>query len=378
MYLIGKSLISLMVLVNSAEPSTVRTNEMGAVGLAATPQENTASNSQQQEPAAQKSDGMQSLPAMESTTSMRLLIMDVVDKGLVDKKLYPLVQKAIQEQAKIAFTGETVALTDIRAQLDAAARKQLLGCDTEGCMVNVADQVDAQRVLGGNLAQVGDEILMTLIVVDTANGARLGEAQKKVSKQSELLSFSAKQLVAEALGAKFVAHTVPVLIDVSAENTEVSVSIDGAIVGQAPIVAYVTPGSHQVEIESAGYSTYKTKIQVTADAPVYLNPELQQSGITLWPATVLFWGGSMTLGVAGLAAGLLAQDLYAGNVPLFPVDEKTSYLHASPVSTPDLSQKEQQIIQLMWTANILYGSATLMGVAGAAVMTTDVVLSAME
>lgn len=71
---------------------------------------------------------------------------------------------------------EVVGAGDVRAILDVEAARAAIGCDTESCAQEIADALDADQLLAGQLGHIGDIWLLTLTRTDQATMQVLSRA----------------------------------------------------------------------------------------------------------------------------------------------------------------------------------------------------------
>lgn len=79
---------------------------------------------------------------------------------------------------------EVVGAGDVRAILDVEAAKAAIGCDTESCANEIADALDADQLLAGQVGHIGDVWLMTLTRTDKATMQVLSRASIEVHTTS--------------------------------------------------------------------------------------------------------------------------------------------------------------------------------------------------
>jgi len=314
-------------------------------------------------------------PPREVTPSERLLVLDVVDKG-AGEEIATAVSGAVQGQATKSFPGETVIPDQITASLDASAQQVLLGCDAEGCMANIGRRIEATRVLSASVAKVGDDVLIAVLVVDPRDAKRIAYEQRKVAPHKDLYFYAARQLVALALTGRSVDPTVPVRIALSPSVDDAQVLVDGRDVGAPPITLQLDPGTHEIQVKASGYSTWRSSVTVEEATPLDVGVTLTSERITLWPVALTLGVASTLFLAGGVIAGVIAQDMYNGSVPLGPIDPWTvenSYEHTSPVSSADLAAKEQAIRGTALAADALYVTGGVVVVLAAVVLTADLV-----
>jgi hypothetical protein len=303
----------------------------------------------------------------------RLLVLELIDKGAGPGAVGALSQ-AIAGQALASFQGAVVTPQQIRSTLEAGALQALAGCDTDKCMVDLGETVEADRVLGGNVARVADDLIVTLVLVEPRSGARLGELQRKVPDYQDLSFYAARNMAGELLTGSKLDDKVPVRL--SSEPPGAVVFLDGEKVGLTPVIVSVLPGQHDVLIRADGYTDWRLSLVVEGGTPAAVDARLSSPPLRLWPAAAAM-GGVAVLGAGGaLTAGLVAINRYDGSYALLTPDEDkaASYYFVSPVDSPALKQKEQTVTQLATAANILWAVGASAGIVAAGLLAADIAL----
>ncbi len=97
---------------------------------------------------------------------------------------------------------EVVGAADIGALLDVEAAKAAMGCDTESCTNEIADALNAEQLLAGQVGRIGDVWLLTMTRTETRTMKVLARvsAEAHGDAPSALLPLI-PDVVDEALGA---------------------------------------------------------------------------------------------------------------------------------------------------------------------------------
>ncbi len=340
-------------------------------------------------PAAQSPTASQPVapaPAMTETPALtpqkpRLLVIDLVDKG-AGSDIVGAVNQAIAGQAVASFAlGDVVTTQQLRVALDAASTQALLGCETERCMTDVGKSAEATTILGGSVARVGDDVLLTLLAVNAKDGSRVGQQQRKVPINRDLYYYAARQLTALLLTGHAADPRVPVIIKL-ADNDGGSASfvVDGKeVITGAQATVSLDPGSHEIRIRKSGKAEWKTVVSVQEATPVELVADLVDDTVALWPLAV---GTGATAGLAGLGflyLGGWAANGYDGTfagVPGYTTTKAESYKHKTPVDSKQLGDKQQDVTLKALGANILIGTAGVLAVVTVALVAADIIFSA--
>jgi hypothetical protein len=315
---------------------------------------------------------------LPAPTKPRLLVMDLVDKG-AGAEVANAVNQAIQGQAVQSHLGETVTSTQIKIALDAAANQAMVGCESEACMTDIGKTVEASIILGGSIAKVGDDFLITLLTVNPRDGSRLQQAQRKVPSNRELYYYAARQLTSLVLTGRAVDPRVPVVIKVAEGDGDATFIVDGKeIATGATTTVQLDPGSHEVRVRKSGKAEWKTLLSVEEATPQQVTANLVDDRIELWPVAIATGGATVVAGALALGFGLAAQDTFDGTIdlPLYDRVPASSYSKKEPINSQELFSLQQEVERNALAANILYVSAGVLAVATAGLITTDLVLGA--
>src|SRR5690606_23779556 len=147
----------------------------------------------------------------------------------------------------------------------------LSGCDAEGCMRRLAEAVEADLVFGGSAALLGGDVVITVVLVNAARGERLGEAQREAPAPPGLARSATRALTAKAFRVPALGEPVPVLLESTPEGARAFV--DGNAVGNTPVLAPLTPGSHELTFRADGHDDQKLVVTVEDGAPLVLRAE---------------------------------------------------------------------------------------------------------
>jgi hypothetical protein len=338
--------------------------------------------------------------------------MDLTDKG-AGPDITNAINQSVQGQAVQSHQGETITATQIKILLDTQANQQLTGCDTELCMTDIGKLIEAYVILGGNVAKVGDDVVITLLTVNPVDGKRIAQEQRKTPLNRDLYYYAAQQLTSVILTGKSTDARVPVVVtfkNKDAADVTGTLIVDGQVVATAATAKLdLDPGQHELIFQAEGYNDWKSVLDVQDGTPLQINATLVQTRIYLWPGAIGTGAIAVGLATASLIMFDYARDLYDGSGTLdwkakddkgveTAYDANNSYLNIKPTNSADLCQRELEISfytgragregeasgaqnecgvangpgLATWTAI----GAGVFAAATAALVTTDVVLSA--
>jgi hypothetical protein len=314
-------------------------------------------------------------PLVTSTSGPKLLVLDLADVG-AGADTATSISSAVGAQAIKSYAGTVVTSQQLALALDAAGMQALMGCAAEKCMTDIAREVEAERVLGGSVAKVGDDLLITLLVVEVATGRRIASEQRKVPLYKEMYYYAAKELTAYALTGRATTDLVPMRVE--ATETDARVLVDGVDRGTAPMTFTIDPGNHEIRVESDGFASWRTMVLVEEGQPVLVHAELVADAFPLWPVALAVAGMSVLTASGAMGAGLFALELYDGSITGTPEALARSYKYGSPVDSLTLAERKVTVQGWQLAANVMWGVAGVLLVSAVLIETADVVLWAME
>jgi hypothetical protein len=130
----------------------------------------------------------------------RIVVPEVAVSGTtqdVGNVVTELVLEALLNRHCIRALGPS----DLRDMLDTEKQKQLLGCDKESCMAQIAGAMGAERLISGLVGKLGDTHVVTLKLIDTRSAEVSARATRKFQKIDEVPD-AIGPLVDELLGAQ--------------------------------------------------------------------------------------------------------------------------------------------------------------------------------
>jgi hypothetical protein len=347
--------------------------------------------------------------ALPPKAAPRLFVIDIADKG-AGGEVAAAINQAVQDQAVKSHAGETITAMQVRILLSAQAQQQLVGCDSELCMTDVGRVIAADRIVGGNVVRVGDDLLLTLIAVDPVDGKRIAQQQRKVPLNRDLYYYAARQLMSLLLTGKAADPRVPVVVAAVDHNggaAEVAVIVDGKQVATASShQVELEPGQHELILKRDGFVDWKSVVDVVEATPLQVNAKLVPARTTLWPAAIATGVVAIGLATTSLLMADYALDRYSGDGLLpwagkdkagKPVEYRpeNAYKNVVPTNSADLCQRELEIGLYTGRAadgedfgaqnacgvaagpglvHYVGGTAALFGIATGALITADLVL----
>lgn len=218
-----------------------------------------------------------------------LAVFDIEDRGAgktVGSNLTEIVTRALGDLGVF----RVIARAEVVNMLQLAQEQQLLGCArNDQCASELGGALGAQYLVTGSVAKVGEHLLLTLTLADTAAGTVIAREQRDIADARFLLSeteSTAKLLVRGLLaGAQgFAAFRV------SEEGADVE--LDGKVIGVTPMGSYaLASGPHRVRVLKTGFVAWSQDIMVQKNQTTLVNASLIPSAdfIAAYEARARSW-----------------------------------------------------------------------------------------
>lgn len=200
-----------------------------------------------------------------------------------------------------------LGMNDIKSLLEAEAAKQLLDCNAQSCLAELAGAVDADRVVYGSVEKIGRGYFLIVSEIDARTIKPVARAQRRLLDPSpDRLTTEVPSIVDELLrGGSATAETGVLIVTA---DSQVEIVVEGRGYGGAPAVIEDAPvgdvtvvlfyREQQLTVSAPVYPARVTTVSASLDALVGdVSPEEAEEALSnsLWAA-----GG----GGAGLAGSI--------------------------------------------------------------------------
>lgn len=125
-------------------------------------------------------------PSAPAPVDRSVLVMSLEAKTGVAKDMAELLSENLATEVRQArvFT-RVVTLAEIEAAVGLEQRKQLMNCNTQSCMAEIAASMQVRYLISGNLGKLGASYVMNLKLIEATSGVALASASPRVSGNSE-------------------------------------------------------------------------------------------------------------------------------------------------------------------------------------------------
>jgi hypothetical protein len=111
------------------------------------------------------------LPAQDEGNSrpIRIAVYNLDGSGVEDRVLRVAEASLLAEVRKLQRCS-AISMDEVRTLLDFEAEKQMVGCEEDSCLAEIAEALGADALIVGGAARVGDQVTVSLkrVALDTA------------------------------------------------------------------------------------------------------------------------------------------------------------------------------------------------------------------
>jgi hypothetical protein len=202
---------------------------------------------------------------------MRTVILGITARRGVDD---PKLAAALTDVVQGVYAGDVrrivIGRDDITRVLQLEADKQQMGCDSDKCLAEVGQALDAQRIVSGSLDKIGDGYLVTLSEIDAKSLEPVGRAQDRAKNDEnalvDVVTRLAKELVQQS-GANTMAHGVvgnAGSVEIETDPRGAKITLSGTEMGLTPTkIDNLATGTQKLRLVRDDYEP------VDVDVPIF-------------------------------------------------------------------------------------------------------------
>jgi hypothetical protein len=224
-------------------------------------------------PAAAANAAEPATPAKPADDRLRTVILGVQGRrGVDDKQLAAALTDVVQG----IYAGDTrrivIGRDDIMRVLDLEAEKQSLGCDSDKCLAEVGQALDAARIVTGSLDKLGDGYMVTMTEIDARSLEAIGRVQERVPIDENKLVDAVTRLAGElvkqastmAAGSTVRGFASAGSLEIETDPRGAKIVLAGNELGQSPTkIDNLAAGTQRLRLVRDDYEP------VEVDVPIY-------------------------------------------------------------------------------------------------------------
>ncbi len=216
-----------------------------------------------------------------TTASLRTVVLgiaarrDVADTHLADALSDVVLDVYAKDRARSAIGRD-----DIRRVLDLQADRATLGCDSDKCLAEIAQALDAKRIVTGSIDKLAGGYLVTLNELDATSFVAVARGQKQLPLDEALLVAGVRALAEDLLAQSPLGAAGGVVanagsIDVVTDPRGASVEIGGIAMGKSPTRAdNLAVGMQRVRLLRDDYDTVTVEVPVLPVGTTVVNAQM--------------------------------------------------------------------------------------------------------
>lgn len=106
-------------------------------------------------------------------------VMPVAANEIVSEKSASLLTETLAAELRHQSGAEVITPRDLGNALSLEKQKQVLGCQTDSCMAEIAGAAGADHLVVGEVAQLGESLLVQLRLLDARQGKVVAQARRR-------------------------------------------------------------------------------------------------------------------------------------------------------------------------------------------------------
>lgn len=201
---------------------------------------------------------------------LRTVILGLVPRrGVDDKQLAHALSDVVQGVYAADARRIVIGRDDIARVLELEAEKQAIGCDSDKCLAEVGQALDAQRLVTGSIDKLGDGFMVTMAEIDAKTLEPVGRVQERVANDENALVDAVTRLATDLLQRGGAGAATRVFgnsgsIDIETDPRGARVVLSGTEMGVTPTkVDNVATGTQKLRLLREDYES------IEVDVPVY-------------------------------------------------------------------------------------------------------------
>lgn len=212
-------------------------------------------------------------PAKTVDDRTRTVVLGVVPRrGVDDKQLAAALTDVVQG----IYSGDTrrivIGRDDIMRVLDLEAEKQSMGCDSDKCLAEVGQALDASRIVTGSLDKLGDGYMVTMSEIDAKSLEAVARVQERVPIDENKLVDAVTRLAGDLLqksgalatGSNVRGFASAGSLEIESDPRGAKIVLAGTELGQTPTkIDNLATGTQKLRLIRDDYEP------VEVDVPIY-------------------------------------------------------------------------------------------------------------
>ncbi|MBN2695010.1 hypothetical protein JXR93_10130 [bacterium] len=262
----------------------------------------------------------------EEVKKIKVSVMDLKAEIGVDERVVNLLYEVILSEFQKYSNLSIISKTDITSMIQHEAQKEILGCNEDSCMAEIGGALGVDKIVLGNVGQIGNSFIITLKLADVKNAMVENRVSKTITMDENKLVPLVKILANELFNSFKQFRTEP-LEDLSLDDNKGKKESS-----PSKIFTWITLGTSVVLFGIGGYFYLDANsIQDDLNSGKYAGEDIEKTAQEDYESSVLMKQVFLSLGAVTLiGSGILFFFEGEGSKP-----ESKSSFKISPVITSD-------------------------------------------
>jgi len=126
-------------------------------------------------------------PAAHAETKERVAVLELSAKSGITQAVADALADLIANTIRDMGGHEVIGKSDIMSMVGFGEVQQKMGCDDTSCLAEIGGALGVGRIVGGNVAQLGDTFLLNLKLIDSKNARVIKGISRTPGNEGELL-----------------------------------------------------------------------------------------------------------------------------------------------------------------------------------------------
>ena len=213
---------------------------------------------------------------------LRTVILGITARrGVNDKQL----ALALTDVVQGIYAGDprrvVIGREDIARVLDLEAQKQQVGCESDKCLAEIGQALDAQRIVTGALDLIGSSYMVTMSEIDAKTLEPMARVQERTSQDENALVDAVTRLASEMLAKSKVGGAGRVMgnagsLEISSDPRGAEVLLGGEKMGTTPTrIDNLAAGEQKLRLLRTDYEPIEVDVPIHPGGTTKVDAELR-------------------------------------------------------------------------------------------------------
>lgn len=205
-------------------------------------------------------------------------------RGMDDKQLAAALTDVVQGVYSKDLGRIVIGRDDINRVLDLEADKQAMGCDSEKCLAEVGQALDARRIVTGSIDKIGDGFMVTMSEIDAKSLEPMARVQERVKNDENALVDAVSRLAGDLMqkaGSPTAGNATRVFgasgsIDIQSDPRGARIVLGGTDMGVTPTkIDNIATGTQRLRLLRDDYEPIEVDVPVYPGGVTKVNAEMR-------------------------------------------------------------------------------------------------------